>query len=151
MTPIKECIINNKTDLTPIWLMRQAGRYLPEFRNIRKNNPDFIKLCLNSKLSQEITLQPIKRFGFDGAIIFSDILMIPHGLGQKVEFKKNFGPNLEDLDIDKLLKIDEEKFTKNLSPIYQLLLILILISLRIVFLNYLQQQYKLVKQAYSHF
>ena len=122
MTPIKECIINNKTDLTPIWLMRQAGRYLPEFRNIRKNNPDFIKLCLNSKLSQEITLQPIKRFGFDGAIIFSDILMIPHGLGQKVEFKKNFGPNLEDLDIDKLLKIDEEKFTKNLSPIYQLLI-----------------------------
>ena len=126
MTPIKECIINNKTDLTPIWLMRQAGRYLPEFRNIRKNNPDFIKLCLNSKLSQEITLQPIKRFGFDGAIIFSDILMIPHGLGQKVEFKKNFGPNLEDLDIDKLLKIDEEKFTKNLSPIYQLHLFQIL-------------------------
>ena len=78
--------------------MRQAGRYLPEFREIRKKNPNFINLCLNSKLSEEITLQPIKRFGFDAAIIFSDILMIPYGLGQKVEFKKNFGPNLGDLE-----------------------------------------------------
>ena len=122
MTPIKECLINKKTDLIPIWIMRQAGRYLPEFREIRKNNPDFVKLCLNSKLSQEITLQPIRRFGFDAAIIFSDILMIPYGLGQEVEFKKNFGPNLADFEIDKLLEIDEEKFTKNLSPIYQLLI-----------------------------
>ena len=122
MTPIKDCLVNNKTDFTPIWLMRQAGRYLPEFREIRKDNPNFVKLCLNSKLSKEITLQPIKRFGFDAAIIFSDILMVPYGLGQKVEFKKNFGPNLEDLEIDKLLEIDEEKFTKNLSSIYQLLI-----------------------------
>ena len=121
MTPIKECLINNRTDIVPIWLMRQAGRYLPEFREIRKNNPNFINLCLNSKLSKEITLQPIKRFGFDAAIIFSDILMIPYGLGQKVEFKKNFGPNLEDFEIGKLKEIDEETFTKNLSPIYQLL------------------------------
>ena len=121
MTPIKECLINSKTDLVPIWLMRQAGRYLPEFREIRKDNPNFINLCLNSELSKEITLQPIKRFGFDAAIIFSDILMIPYGLGQKVEFKKNFGPNLEDFEIDKLLEIDEERFTKNLSPIYQIL------------------------------
>ena len=92
--------------------MRQAGRYLPEFREIRKNNPNFINLCLNSKLSEEITLQPIKRFDFDAAIIFSDILMIPYGLGQKVEFKKNFGPNLGDLEIDKFEEIDEEEFTK---------------------------------------
>ena len=122
MTPIKQCLINNKTDFVPIWLMRQAGRYLPEFREIRKKNPNFINLCLNSKLSKEITLQPIKRFGFDAAVIFSDILMIPYGLGQKVEFKKNFGPNLEDLEIDKLLEIDEEKFKKRLFPIYQLLI-----------------------------
>ena len=121
MTPIKECLINNKTDQVPIWLMRQAGRYLPEFREIRKNNPNFINLCLNSKLSKEITLQPIKRFDFDAAIIFSDILMIPYGLGQRVEFKKNFGPNLGDLEIDKLLEIEEEEFIKNLSPIYELL------------------------------
>ena len=121
MTPIKECLVNKKTNPVPIWLMRQAGRYLPEFREIRKNNPNFVNLCLNSKLSKEITLQPIKRFGFDAAIIFSDILMIPYGLGQKVEFKKNFGPNLADFEIDKLLEIDEEKFTENLSPIYELL------------------------------
>ena len=121
MSPIDEVIKNKKTNVNPIWIMRQAGRYLPEFREIRKNNPDFVNLCLNSKLSKEITLQPIKRFGFDAAIIFSDILMIPYGLGQKVEFKKNFGPNLEDFEIDKLLEIDEEGFTKNLSPIYQIL------------------------------
>ena len=68
------------------------------------------------KIIKEITLQPIKRFGFDAAIIFSDILMIPYGLGQEVEFKKNFGPN-RDLEIDKLLEIDEENLQKNLSPI----------------------------------
>ena len=121
MTPIKECLINNRTDLAPIWLMRQAGRYLPEFKEIRKKNPNFINLCLNPKLSKEITLQPLRRFNFDAAIIFSDILMIPYGLGQKVEFKKNFGPDLGDLEIDKLLEIQEEEFIKNLSPIYELL------------------------------
>ena len=68
--------------------MRQAGRYLPEFREIRKLNPDFIKLCLNEDLSSEITLQPLKRFDLDAAIIFSDILMLPHGLNQKVNLKK---------------------------------------------------------------
>ena len=78
MSPIEEVIINKKSNINPIWIMRQAGRYLPEFREIRKSNPDFIKLCLNHTLAEEITLQPIKRFGFDAAIIFSDILMIPH-------------------------------------------------------------------------
>ena len=121
MTPIKECLINSRTDQVPIWLMRQAGRYLPEFREIRKNNPNFIDLCLNPKLSKEITLQPIKRFGFDAAIIFSDILMIPYGLGQIVEFKKNLGPNLAHLEIDRLQQVEEEKFIKNLSPVYELL------------------------------
>ena len=72
--------------------MRQAGRYLPEFREIRKNNQDFIKLCLNQDLINEITLQPLKRFDLDAAIIFSDILMIPYGLGQNVVFKKGIGP-----------------------------------------------------------
>ena len=89
---LRECIKKKKTSYTPIWFMRQAGRYLPEFREIRKKNPDFIKLCLNQNLVNEITLQPLKRFDLDAAIIFSDILMIPYGLGQKVEFKKGFGP-----------------------------------------------------------
>ena len=92
--PLRECIEGKKTTYIPVWFMRQAGRYLPEFREIRKNNPDFIKLCLNPNLVNEITLQPLKRFDLDAAIIFSDILMIPYGLGQQVEFKKGFGPIL---------------------------------------------------------
>ena len=91
---LKTCIVERETSYTPIWFMRQAGRYLPEFREIRKQNPDFIKLCLNPNLVNEITLQPLKKFDLDAAIIFSDILMIPYGLGQKVEFKKGLGPIL---------------------------------------------------------
>ena len=121
MTPIKECLINRNTKLNPIWLMRQAGRYLPEFREIRKKNPNFIKLCLNSTLSEDITIQPIKRFDFDAAIIFSDILMVPHGMGQHVDFKKNFGPDLGDLDLDKFQNISDNDFTNNLSAVYKLL------------------------------
>jgi uroporphyrinogen decarboxylase len=119
MTPIQETIINKKTTNTPIWLMRQAGRYLPEFREIRKLNPNFIDLCLNENLSSEITLQPLKRFELDAAIIFSDILMLPYGLNQKVEFKKDFGPQLGSLDLDELSKIDEIDFIKKLHPIYK--------------------------------
>jgi len=119
MTPIKETIINCKTDINPIWIMRQAGRYLPEFREIRKINTDFIKLCLNEKLSAEITLQPLKRFNFDAAIIFSDILMIPYGLNQKVEFKKNFGPILGDLDLNNISKLNETDFVEKISSVYK--------------------------------
>ena len=81
------CLKNNKSDYVPIWFMRQAGRYLPEFRKIREKNPNFIQLCLNERLAAEISLQPIRRFDLDAVIIFSDILMVPYGLGQKVEFK----------------------------------------------------------------
>ena len=119
MTPIKNCIVNKDTTTNPIWLMRQAGRYLPEFREIRKNNQDFIKLCLNENLSSEITLQPIKRFGFDAAIIFSDILMLPYGMDQEVNFEKNFGPKLGDLSIDKIKTTDENNFSKKLNPVYK--------------------------------
>ena len=87
MSDIKKVIKDKRTDLNPVWIMRQAGRYLPEFREIRKKNTDFIKLCLNSSLSSEITLQPLKRFDLDAAIIFSDILILPYGFKQKVEFK----------------------------------------------------------------
>jgi uroporphyrinogen decarboxylase len=119
MTSIQNCLINKKTTNTPIWLMRQAGRYLPEFREIRKLNPNFINLCLNEELSSEITLQPLKRFNLDAAIIFSDILMLPFALNQKVEFKKNFGPELGSLDLDKISKVDEIDFVKKLYPIYK--------------------------------
>ena len=119
MTPIQETIINKKTNNTPIWLMRQAGRYLPEFREIRKINPDFINLCLNEKLSSEITLQPLKRFELDAAIIFSDILMLPYGLNQKVEFKKDFGPQLGPLSLKEISKVEEVDFIEKLNPIYK--------------------------------
>ena len=119
MSPIKDLIINKKTDIKPIWIMRQAGRYLPEFRELRKKNTDFIKLCLNPELSKEITLQPLKRFDLDAAIIFSDILMLPYGLNQKVEFKKNFGPILGDLKLNEMLSLEEDDFVKKINPVYK--------------------------------
>ncbi len=121
MSPIEEVIINKKSNINPIWIMRQAGRYLPEFREIRKQNPDFIKLCLNQKLSSEITLQPLKRFNLDAAIIFSDILMLPYGLNQNVVFKKNVGPLLDEIDLKKISSVEEASFVKKLSPVYELI------------------------------
>ena len=120
MTLINKVIINNKTNLNPIWIMRQAGRYLPEFREIRSKNSDFIKLCLNEDLSSEITLQPLKRFDLDAAIIFSDILMVPYGLNQKVEFKKGIGPILGDLNLENILRLNENDFVDKLQPVYKL-------------------------------
>ena len=119
MTPINKVILNKDTSINPIWIMRQAGRYLPEFREIRSKNTDFIKLCLDENLSSEITLQPLRRFALDAAIIFSDILMLPYALGQNVEFKKNFGPILGDLDITKLSTFDEIDFVKKIFPVYK--------------------------------
>ena len=121
MTPLHQVITNKNTKIKPIWIMRQAGRYLPEFREIRKLNPDFIKLCLNENLSSEITLQPLKRFDLDAAIIFSDILMIPYGLKQRVEFKKNFGPILGQININEISKISETDFVERIFPIYKAL------------------------------
>ena len=119
MKPLNKVIINKDTSFNPLWIMRQAGRYLPEFREIRKKNPDFINLCLNDNLSAEITLQPLKRFDIDAAIIFSDILMLPYGLGQKVKFEKNFGPRLENLDLKKIAKLDEIDFVEKIYPVYK--------------------------------
>jgi uroporphyrinogen decarboxylase len=113
------CINQKKTNYTPIWFMRQAGRYLPEFRKIRKDNPNFINLCLNKKLVVDITLQPLKRFDLDAAIIFSDILMIPYGLGQKVEFKKGLGPVLGDIDFNNIINVEPVDFVARLLPVYQ--------------------------------
>jgi uroporphyrinogen decarboxylase len=119
MTPLHKVIIKEDTSIKPIWIMRQAGRYLPEFRKIRKLNPNFIELCLNENLSSKITLQPLKRFDLDAAIIFSDILMLPYGLNQHVEFKKNFGPILGDLNINDMAKLDEIDFIKKVLPVYK--------------------------------
>tara|TARA_Y100001970_G_scaffold291928_1_gene431075 strand:+ start:3906 stop:4913 length:1008 start_codon:yes stop_codon:yes gene_type:complete len=119
MTPLKNCINKKSTKSNPIWLMRQAGRYLPEFRKIRKINSNFIKLCLNANICPKITLQPLNRFDLDAAIIFSDILMVPYGLQQSVKFKKNFGPQLGNLDLDNMETLYPNVFRKKLSPIYK--------------------------------
>jgi uroporphyrinogen decarboxylase len=99
--------------------MRQAGRYLPEFREIRLKNKNFIKLCLDSELSSEITLQPLERFNLDAAIIFSDILMVPYGLGQDVEFVKNKGPILSEFNLDNFLNNNKNDFIEKLDPVYK--------------------------------
>lgn len=96
--------LEKRNSKTPIWIMRQAGRYLPEYNNVRKNFPNFIEFCLNSDAATEVTLQPIDKFGFDAAILFSDILIVPHALGLKVEFKKDHGPIVEKIEKEDDLK-----------------------------------------------
>ena len=119
MSKLFDCIINRNSSFIPIWFMRQAGRYLPEFREIRKKNQNFIKLCLEPELVKDITLQPLKRFDLDATIIFSDILIIPYGLGQKVEFKKGIGPVLESFNLDKIMESTPESFLKKTLPVYK--------------------------------
>ncbi len=119
MSTLLKCLKGEISSKHPVWFMRQAGRYLPEFRKIRSDNPDFIKLCLNSVLSSEITLQPIKRFDLDAAIIFSDILMIPYALNQKVEFKENIGPVLSSFNLEEFKSIKIGDFTEKLLPVYK--------------------------------
>ena len=112
-------ILNKKISCKSIWFMRQAGRYLPEFRKIRAENKDFVKLCLDTNLSSEITLQPIKRYNLDSAIIFSDILMVPYALGQNITFRNNEGPKLSEFKIEVLMENNKEKFSQKLTPIYK--------------------------------
>ena len=92
-------INGHKQRRTPVWMMRQAGRYLTEYRNVRATQKDFISFCLNPEQASAVTLQPIARYGFDAAIIFSDILMVPWALEQNVRFKPNIGPLLDPLEI----------------------------------------------------
>jgi uroporphyrinogen decarboxylase len=110
-------IIQNSKDnkTTPIWLMRQAGRYLPEYREIRNIHKDFLSMCYNSKIASEITLQPIKRFDFDAAIIFSDILVIPHNLGVNIRFEENIGPIVEKIDnLEQIRNFKDHGYLENI-------------------------------------
>ena len=118
MSKLKEILLEKKI-CKSVWFMRQAGRYLPEFRDIRSKNKNFIDLCLNSRLSSEITLQPIKRYNLDSAIIFSDILLVPYALGQKITFEKNQSPKLSKFNLETFLDINEDQFINILSPVYK--------------------------------
>ena len=119
MTPLHQVIKNKNTTINPILIMILSGRYLPVFSYIRSKNTYFIKLFLNPIFSTEITLQPLKRFDFDAAIIFSDILMLPFGLDQNVEFKKDFGPILGQLDLNKISKVKEIDFVERVKQVYK--------------------------------
>jgi uroporphyrinogen decarboxylase len=104
----------------PIWLMRQAGRYLPEYRAVRKNAGEFLDLCFTPDLAIEVTLQPIRRYGFDAAILFSDILVVPYGLGQKVGFREGHGPVLEAVRTPAdFASLDPKPLRERLAPVYE--------------------------------
>ncbi|MEQ1753548.1 MAG: uroporphyrinogen decarboxylase [Micropepsaceae bacterium] len=117
--PILRVLAGETVSPQPIWLMRQAGRYLSEYRDLRAKAGDFMKLCFTPAYAAEVTLQPIHRFGFDGAILFSDILVIPHALGQKLWFAEGEGPKLSPLEPQALAKLDPGTALPNLAPIFE--------------------------------
>jgi len=120
--PLIEALKGKAQPTAPVWLMRQAGRYLPEYREIRKDCGGFLDLCYNPDKASEVTLQPIRRFGMDGAIVFSDILVVPHALGQKVEFLEGEGPKLDAIrQPEDMKRLTREKFHENLAPVYETL------------------------------
>lgn len=114
-------VLAGKTaEIPPIWLMRQAGRYLPEYREIRAKAGSFVDLCLNPEMAAEVTLQPIRRFGMDGAILFSDILIVPYGLGQPLRFVEGKGPVLEPVTDRAALKgLDTNGLSERIGNVYE--------------------------------
>ncbi|WP_420960542.1 uroporphyrinogen decarboxylase [Brucella sp. IR073] len=103
----------------PIWMMRQAGRYLPEYRETRKAAGSFLDLCYSPDLAVEVTLQPIRRFGFDAAILFSDILVVPHALGRNLRFEEGRGPLMNPIGAEDIARIETEGVAERLEPVYE--------------------------------
>ncbi len=120
MSSLLNCLLHKEKNL-PIWFMRQAGRYLPEYQKIRKKNKDFIKFCLNVNDATTVSLQPINKFDLDAVIIFSDILLILNATGQKVEFKESIGPILHKYNSNKFYNLKDKEFTNNLTNVYKIL------------------------------
>ncbi|ODT25343.1 MAG: uroporphyrinogen decarboxylase [Kaistia sp. SCN 65-12] len=117
--PLLETVLGRRQQRLPIWIMRQAGRYLPEYRELRAKAGSFLDLCYNPELASEVTLQPLRRFDLDAAILFSDILVIPDALGQYVRFEAGEGPLLEPLTTETIPRLDPEGALEKLSPIIE--------------------------------
>ena len=107
--PLLATVLGEKQNRPPIWIMRQAGRYLPEYREIRAKTKNFLELCYSPDLATEVTLQPLRRFDLDAAILFSDILVVPDALGQSVRFEAGEGPVLEPVSVDSIAGLGMSK------------------------------------------
>lgn len=120
--PFLDVLAGRRQNVPPLWMMRQAGRYLPEYREVRAKAGNFLDLCLTPELAAEVTLQPVRRFAFDAAIIFSDILVIPYALGRSVTFEAGKGPRLEPLDTtEKIGQLAREADFRRLEPVFEAL------------------------------
>jgi len=118
--PVLGVLAGIRASIPPIWLMRQAGRYLPEYRAIRAKAKSFLDLCFDPQRAADVTLQPIRRFGFDAAILFSDILVVPHALGQRVSFEEGGGPQLDAIKDPSALKdLRRDIDHSRLEPVYE--------------------------------
>jgi uroporphyrinogen decarboxylase len=118
--PLLRALAGETLSFPPWWLMRQAGRYLPEYRQVRARADDFVELCLTPPVAAELTLQPIRRYGMDGAILFSDILMLPYALGQRLAYHEGEGPVLERVeDPAGVAKLDPSRIGSSLEPVFE--------------------------------
>src|SRR5690606_31111969 len=119
MNKLMKVLAGEAVPTPPVWMMRQAGRYLPEYRELRAKAGSFLDLCYNPDFAVEVTLQPIRRFGFDAAILFSDILVVPHALGRSLTFVEGKGPVLEPIRVEEIDRLETGRVHDHLAPVIE--------------------------------